>query len=87
MSFAAQLTTMPIVIYNFERLSLISPLANIFVVPTFPYILVIGLAAVGFSFISSVASQFVFWPVYFLFSYIIVVVRFFSELPYAAISF
>ncbi len=36
LTMAAQLTTLPIILLNFERLSLVAPLANVFVVPIVP---------------------------------------------------
>ena len=39
LTLAAQLTTLPIVVGNFERLSLVSPLANIVVVPIVPLVM------------------------------------------------
>lgn len=39
LTLAAQLTTLPIVLVNFERLSLIAPLANVVVVPLVPLVM------------------------------------------------
>ena len=45
---AAQLTTLPVILVNFERLSLIAPLGNVLVVPLVPLaMLATALAAVG----------------------------------------
>ncbi len=45
LTFAAQLTTLPITIYHFGRLSLISFIANPFVLPAQPPIMILGGAA------------------------------------------
>ncbi len=45
LTLAAQLTTLPVILLNFERLSLISPLANVVVVPLVP--VVMGCAALA----------------------------------------
>jgi competence protein ComEC len=45
LTLAAQLTTLPVILLNFERLSLISPLANVVVVPLVP--VVMGCSAVA----------------------------------------
>jgi competence protein ComEC len=42
---AAQLTTLPVVLVNFERLSLIAPLANVLVVPIVPLVMVFSASA------------------------------------------
>ena len=48
LTLAAQLTTLPVVVANFERLSLIAPLSNVLVVPVVPMaMLASALAAVG----------------------------------------
>jgi len=39
LTLAAQLTTLPVILLNFERLSLIAPLANVLVVPLVPLVM------------------------------------------------
>ncbi len=39
LTLAAQLTTLPVIVLNFERLSLIAPLANVLVVPIVPVVM------------------------------------------------
>lgn len=45
LTLAAQLTTLPVILLNFERLSLVSPLANVVVVPLVP--VVMGCSAIA----------------------------------------
>jgi competence protein ComEC len=45
LTMAAQLTTLPVVLLNFERLSLIAPLANVVVVPLVPLVMLAGALA------------------------------------------
>jgi competence protein ComEC len=48
LTLAAQLTTMPVILLNFERLSLVAPLANVVVVPLVPIVMLCSaLAAVA----------------------------------------
>jgi competence protein ComEC len=48
LTLAAQLTTLPVLLVNFERLSLVAPIANVVVVPIVPFaMLACGLAAVA----------------------------------------
>jgi competence protein ComEC len=49
LTLAAQLTTLPVVLVNFERLSLVAPMANVLVVPIVPLVML-------FSAIASVAG-------------------------------
>ncbi len=47
LTLAAQLTTLPVILLNFERLSLVAPLANVLVVPLVPIVMLTSaLAAV-----------------------------------------
>ncbi|HEX6140047.1 MAG TPA: ComEC/Rec2 family competence protein, partial [Candidatus Limnocylindria bacterium] len=47
LTVAAQLTTLPVILLNFERLSLVAPVANVVVVPLVPVVMLCGaLAAV-----------------------------------------
>lgn len=53
MTVAAQLFVLPVILANFENLSIISPLANLLILPAIPYIMLGGFAAgiAGFIFI------------------------------------
>ena len=44
LTLAAQLTTLPVILLNFERLSLIAPLANVLVVPLVPIVMLLTAA-------------------------------------------
>jgi len=87
MTLAAQTTTTPLILYNFGRLSLIAPIANLFVVPTMLYLMIIGFFSIFFSYALSEFSQYFFWPTWLLTEYLIKAVGFFSALPYAALTF
>ena len=45
LTLAAQLTTLPVILLNFERLSLIAPLANVLVVPLVPVVMLMTATA------------------------------------------
>jgi competence protein ComEC len=45
LTLAAQLTTLPIILLNFERLSLVAPLANVVVVPLVPLVMLMSALA------------------------------------------
>ncbi|MEO5985789.1 MAG: ComEC/Rec2 family competence protein [Candidatus Limnocylindria bacterium] len=48
LTLAAQLTTLPVILVNFERLSLVAPLANVLVVPFIPIAMLLSaVASVG----------------------------------------
>lgn len=84
MTFAAQFATLPILVYNFGRISFISPLANVLIVPAVPYIMCAGfifsLAVVIWSFLGKI----LIWPAWFMFAYITKLVEWLSKIPFAA---
>ncbi|PKL37108.1 hypothetical protein CVV38_04475 [Candidatus Peregrinibacteria bacterium HGW-Peregrinibacteria-1] len=53
-TLAAQVLVLPVIVWNFERLSLISPVANLFILPWIPWTMILGFIAVLVSF--------VWWP-------------------------
>ena len=85
-TLAAQIFTLPILIYNFGYVSLISPIANILIVP-FLALITILIFLFGISAI-------LFWPLGFLLSlptwlfltYIVGIIDWFSKLPFAHLS-
>ncbi len=84
MTLAAQIATLPILVYNFGRISFISPLSNVLIVPALPYIM-------GAGFIFSLASviwiglgKILIWPAWFFFAYITKLVELLSKIPFAA---
>ncbi len=86
LTLAAQVTALPIIIFNFERLSLISPIANLLVAFALPPAMFFGFVAVLFSF--------VFWPFSLVFgyitwailNYIIWVIHVMAHVPYASVN-
>lgn len=83
MTLAAQLTTWPLVVYYFDKFSLVAPLANILVVPVLPFLLILGLGSVVLSFIIPVLALITFSILSVLLKYIINIVEVLSGLPHA----
>ena len=84
-SLSAQIATTPLIIYNFGRLSLIGPLANLLVLPALPYMMISGFFAMFMGLIFE--KQFFFWPVSLTLSYLIKIVEFLSLIPWASLDF
>jgi len=84
-TLAAQVFTLPILVYNFGQISLAGPVANIFIVPLLSFITILGfvLAAVGT--ISISLALILSFPVWFLLTYIFKIVEFFSKIPQATV--
>lgn len=86
-TIAAQLFCFPILVYNFGTFSILSPLANILVLPLIPF-LTVG----GFLFLAiGTIFKFLALPLSFLirpfFSWIVLIVEKISVFPFVAISF
>ncbi len=84
MTLAAQIATLPILIYNFGRISFISPIANILIVPLLSYVTAIILVFSGATFIWSFLGKILVWPAYFVTTYILRLIEWFSKIPFAA---
>jgi len=87
MTLAAQISTLPLIVYNFGRLSLIGPVANLLVLPTSSYLMAAGLLAIFLSLLAPVIAQYLFWPVWLILTYLIKVVEFLALVPLAALNF
>jgi competence protein ComEC len=80
-TLSAIVATVPLIAYQFERISLVAPLANIAVLPVVPPIMLVGFLSFipflgyGFGFIAK-------W----LLTYVLVATKFFASLPYASVS-
>ncbi|MCY4062865.1 MAG: ComEC/Rec2 family competence protein [Chloroflexi bacterium] len=82
-SIAAQITTMPLIILYFGRLSIVALPVNILIVPVQSAVLLLGMAAaVAHAFIPAL-GMLLFWADLVFVSWTIAVVRFFAELPFA----
>ncbi len=77
-TLSAQIFTLPILIYNFGRISLVSPVTNILVVPTVDFIMILGFLFSITSIFSSLSGQIFLWPCWFLISYSLKVINIFS---------
>jgi len=84
MTLAAQAAVLPILIYNFGRISFISPLANIFIVPALPYIMGFGLAFNMGTVIWPFIGKILVWPMYIGLTYIIRLTNYLSQIPFVS---
>jgi len=85
LTLAAQLTTLPIMAYHFRQLSLVSPLANAFILPAQPAVMVLGGLAVAISFAYFPLGRLLAWLAWPFTAYTIRVVEFFASLPHTVI--
>lgn len=80
-SLAAQVFTMPLLIYYFGYVSIFSAVANIFVVPLLPLVMVLGTATAISGTIMPLLAALFGMPLWFILSYIVWVADFFSAFP------
>jgi competence protein ComEC len=85
LTFAAQLTTLPIIAYHFQQISLVSPVANALILPVQPAVMILGGLAVSLSLLVYPLGQLVAWSAWPLTAYTIRVVELFDRVPQAVI--
>lgn len=85
-TLAAQVATLPIIIFTFGRISLIAPISNLLIGWTISPIMVLGL-------LTSIVGIFVFplgqviaWFSYIFLHYFVIVVKLTGELPFASLN-
>lgn len=85
LTFAAQLTTIPIMAYYFKRISLISFVANPVILPVQPAVMVVSGLAVFVSLIIYPLGQLIAWIGWPFAAYTIHAVEFFDRVPHGSI--
>lgn len=86
MTLSAQVTAVPLIVFYFDRFSLISPLANILVAPAIPLAMLVGFIAVVVGTIFLPAGLLVGFLAYGLLSYILWIAKTFAALPVASVT-
>ena len=85
-TIAAQIFTLPILVYNFGYIPLISPIANILIVPALApitvSIFIFGLVGMIFWGLGLILS----WPIWLFLSYITKIIDFFSKISWASLK-
>jgi competence protein ComEC len=85
LTFAAQVTTIPIMAYHFQRISLVSFIANPFILPAQPAVMILGGLAVLLSLIWIPLGQLAAWVAYPFTLYTIRIVELFDRVPHGTI--
>lgn len=86
MTLSAQILTAPVILYNFERLSLIAPVANILILPLIQVTMVLGFFAGFLGIFWLILGKIVACIVWLLLSYEIFVVEWLAKIPYASLE-
>ncbi len=84
LTFAAQIFTLPILIYNFGRISLVAPLTNILILPIVSLLMIFGALLALLGVIWQSLAWLLSFPCWFLLTYLIKVTDFFSQFSWAS---
>lgn len=85
LTFAAQLTTLPIIAYHFKQVSLLSPLVNALILPAQPAVMILGGLAVVLSLVFFPLGHILSWAAWPFTAYTVRIVEFFAAIPNAVI--
>jgi competence protein ComEC len=83
---AATLFTLPIILFSFGQFSLLSPIANLLILPVLPYAMAFGVLALFIGAISFSLGVFVAGPAWALLSYVLWVIDALAGLPFTTID-
>jgi len=81
-TLSAQILVLPLVLYYFGNLSLMAPITNILILLVMPIVMFLGFFFIFASFINFWLAQIFFWPLWILITYIILITKLFSAIPY-----
>ena len=85
-TLSAIIATLPLILFQFGRLSIVAPIVNILILWIIPWIMIAGAVTVAFSFASIVCARILGCVAFIGMEYIIRVVRFFAYLPFASVE-
>ncbi len=78
--------TLPLILYQFGRLSIVAPIVNVLILWTIPYIMLTGFLAVIGSFIFYPLGKLISWLALLGLDYIIEIVKWFGSFSFAAVD-
>jgi competence protein ComEC len=85
-TLAAIIATLPLILYQFGRLSIVAPIVNVLILWAIPLIMFMGFFAVLVSFLFLPIAHIISWIAWAGLEYIILVVKWFASLPFAAVE-
>lgn len=86
MTLSAQITTLPLIIFYFHKLSLVAPLVNVLILPTVPFIMISGFIVGLAGFIWVGLAQILGWLSWLLIYYLLMIVEVVSNFSLAALK-
>jgi len=85
-TISAQILVLPLILYKMGMLSLVALPTNILILAFIPTVMLFGFFTGAVGFISTILSLPFAWISWFLLSYIILVAKFFANLPFSSIN-
>ncbi len=85
-TLAAIIMTLPVMLFHFDRISLVSPIANLLIMPAQPGVMIVGGLAAILGMISPALGHIPAWAAWLLLTYTITLVRFFANVPFSSIE-
>lgn len=85
-TMSAIIATLPLILYQFGRLSLVAPVVNMLILWLISWLMFAGTVAVALSFVSPTIGALAAWPAHLGMQYIVWVVRWFAGLSWASVD-
>ncbi len=85
-TISAQIFTLPVLIYNFGRIPVLSVLSNILIVPTLSFATLLGFFYSVLGLFSGFLGQVFSWTAWLILTYVIKVIDLFSKIPFATLQ-
>jgi competence protein ComEC len=85
-TLAAQILTLPLILYHFGNLSIIAPLANVVLLPMVPYAMLFGALALVGGMLWLPLGQWLALPAYLFLAWLTEGTRLFASAPWAAVQ-
>ena len=86
MTLSAQFFTLPVLIYNFGQISLISPLANILILPFIPSVIILGFLVGVLGIFFQTLAYFISFPCWLILTYMVKTIEWLSGFSFSAIK-
>ena len=86
LTLSAQIFVLPVILFNFQKLSLISPLANILILPIIPLTMLLGFICAMTSFIFQPLAIIFSWLTYLPLKYETLTINYLASLRYASVE-
>lgn len=83
-TLSATFITLPLIIFQFGRLSIVAPMVNILILPMIPVSMALGFVVTILGLISTGLGRVAAWSVWLTLEYIILVVEYFSSIEFAS---